>query len=169
MTTTRTFADYGVDPAIVEALLRDGIKAPFTIQALTLEEALAGRDICGKAKTGSGKTLAFGIPVLMRTPEASPGRPASLVLVPTRELATQVTDVLAPLGTAIGRRVSAVYGGADMAHQIEAVRAGLDVVVATPGRLIHLVDRGGSPPDAARTPGPAGADRVARMGLRAPA
>ena len=141
MTTTRTFADFGVDPALVEALARENMTVPFKIQALTLEEALAGRDICGKAKTGSGKTLAFGIPMLMRTPRTAGGRPASLVLVPTRELATQVTDVLEPLGKAIDRRIGAVYGGSDIDRQIALIRTGVDAVVATPGRLIDLVDR----------------------------
>jgi len=87
-----TFADLGVAPQLVEALESQGIRSPFPVQALTIEDALAGRDVCGKAKTGSGKTLAFGLPMLMRTPRAAPGAPTSLVLVPTRELAVQVAE-----------------------------------------------------------------------------
>ncbi|WP_287833945.1 DEAD/DEAH box helicase, partial [Acidiphilium sp.] len=93
--TKATFAGLGVAPDIVEALKAQGIVEPFPIQALTIPEALEGRDVCGKAKTGSGKTLAFGIPLLMQTGKAEPKRPTSLVLVPTRELAVQVGEVLA--------------------------------------------------------------------------
>jgi superfamily II DNA/RNA helicase len=98
--------------------------------------------VCGKAKTGSGKTLAFGLPVLARVGTATTKRPRGLVLVPTRELALQVSEVLAPLAAAVDRRVVAVYGGARMDRQIEAFAAGVEVVIATPGRLIDLVDRG---------------------------
>lgn len=142
MATLSNFAELGVEPALVDALARDGIVTAFSIQALTLKAALGGQDICGKAKTGSGKTLAFGIPMLMRTPRSRNHHPASLVLVPTRELATQVTDVLEPLGRAIDRRIGAVYGGADLDAQVKQISKGLDVVVATPGRLIDLVDKG---------------------------
>lgn len=142
MTSQPTFAELGVDPAIVAALTQQGIVRPFSIQALTLADALAGRDICGKAKTGSGKTLAFGIPLLMRTPRAKGRTPSSLVLVPTRELATQVAEVLLPLGKTLDRRIGAVYGGADIDVQTKQFNSGIDVVIATPGRLIDLVDRG---------------------------
>ncbi len=142
VTNQPTFAELGVDPALVAALLAQGIERPFSIQALTLPDALAGHDICGKAKTGSGKTLAFGLPLLMRTPRATGSTPSSLVLVPTRELATQVAEVLLPLGRAIDRRVGAVYGGADIEAQTKQFTKGIDVVIATPGRLIDLVDRG---------------------------
>jgi superfamily II DNA/RNA helicase len=137
-----TFAGLGLPPALVEALEAAGIEAPFPIQALTVPDGLAGRDVCGKAKTGSGKTLAFGLPVLARVSRAEPQRPRALVLVPTRELALQVADVLEPLGRAVDRRVAAVYGGARMDRQIAALRTGVDLVIATPGRLIDLVDRG---------------------------
>ncbi len=140
-----SFADLGVDPDIVEALEAEGIIRPFAIQAMTVADALAGRDVCGKAKTGSGKTLAFGVPLLQRTmdaPATEPGRPKALVLVPTRELAVQVAEVLLPLGAAVELRVVAVYGGADIERQIKKLRRGVDVVIATPGRLIDLGDRG---------------------------
>src|SRR6204780_3313112 len=106
-----TFSSLGVSPELTAVLSEQGIVSPFPVQELTIADALAGRDVCGKAKTGSGKTLAFGLPVLMATPVAQAARPASLVLVPTRERALQVAEVLGPLAAAVGRRVSAVYGG----------------------------------------------------------
>ncbi len=141
----RSFASLGVDPALVKALGEQGIINAFAIQAMTVADALAGRDVCGKAKTGSGKTLAFGIPLLQRTMAArstEPGRPRALVLVPTRELAVQVSEVLEPLAEEAGLRIVAVYGGADIERQIKKLRRGVDVVIATPGRLIDLGDRG---------------------------
>ena len=138
---TTTFADLGVDVRLADELQKAAIARPFPIQALTVADALAGHDVCGKAKTGSGKTLAFGLPALMRTPSSEPKHPGALVLVPTRELALQVTEVLEPLGRAVGRRVAAVYGGADLEQQTKAFAHGVDLVVATPGRLIDLVDR----------------------------
>ena len=137
-----TFEDLGVAPRLVTALQAGGIIHPLPIQALTIADGLAGRDVCGKAKTGSGKTLAFGLPLLMKVPKAKPGRPTGLILVPTRELAVQVRDVLVPLGQAADRSVTAVFGGTAMERQIKAVRKGHDVVVATPGRLIDLCQRG---------------------------
>ena len=139
---TDTFGDLGVAAELTAALAAQGIHEPFPIQALTIADALAGHDVCGKAKTGSGKTLAFGLPLLMRVAIASPGKPTGLVLVPTRELATQVTDVLKPLGKVSGRSVHPVYGGVPMEGQIEALRRGTDVVVGTPGRIIDLMERG---------------------------
>jgi superfamily II DNA/RNA helicase len=137
-----TFAGLGLPADLVNALAREGITEPFPIQELTIRDALAGRDICGKAKTGSGKTLAFGLPMLSRIGHANPGHPRALVLVPTRELANQVTTALRALGTAGDRRVRAVYGGVSMDPQIDALRKGTDVVVGTPGRLIDLMERG---------------------------
>ncbi|HJR25945.1 MAG TPA: DEAD/DEAH box helicase [Acidimicrobiales bacterium] len=136
-----TFADLGVSERLVKVLADQGITEPFAIQTLTIADALAGRDVCGKAKTGSGKTLAFGLPLLERLDRAEPRKPRGLVLVPTRELALQVHDVLAPLADAIGSRVVAVYGGADMNKQIKAISGGVEAIIATPGRLIDLVDR----------------------------
>src|SRR5664280_467647 len=140
-----SFASLGVDPALVKALSAQGITHTFAIQAMTVADALAGRDVCGKAKTGSGKTLAFGIPLLQRTMAArstEPGRPRALVLVPSRELAVQVSEVLEPLAKEAGLRIVAVYGGADIERQIKKLRRGVDVIIATPGRLIDLGDRG---------------------------
>ena len=146
--TNKTFAELGVDARLVEVLTSQGISTAFPIQALTIHDALAGRDVCGKAKTGSGKTLGFGLPMLQRiaaTPApvgSGPARPRGLVLLPTRELAVQVHEVLEPLGAALGLAVTAVYGGADIERQVKNLRKGSDVIIATPGRLIDLGDRG---------------------------
>ena len=139
---SESFADLGLPPGLVSALAAQGIAAPFPVQALCIPPALEGRDVCGKAKTGSGKTLAFGLPLLVKVPKGSSRKPRALILVPTRELALQVHDVLAPLCKSVGQRVLAVYGGAPMERQINALRKGADIVVATPGRLIDLGDRG---------------------------
>jgi superfamily II DNA/RNA helicase len=138
---TTTFDALGVSPDLVAALRDRGIETAFAIQALTIPDALAGRDVCGKAKTGSGKTLAFGLPILDRMGEAEPARPLALVLVPTRELATQVCDELQPLAEARERRILAIYGGANMEKQIKALKRGVDMIVATPGRMIDLIER----------------------------
>jgi len=160
-----TFDALGVSPRLVTALQTAGITTPLPIQALTIADALAGRDVCGKAKTGSGKTLAFGLPLLMRAPKAAPGRPTALILVPTRELAVQVRDVLAPLGQSADRSVTAVFGGTPMERQIKAVRKGHDVVVATPGRLIDLCRRGDVSVADVRVLVLDEADRMADMGF----
>ena len=139
---TTTFATLGLSPDVVRALTAAGITDPFPIQALTIPDGLAGRDVCGKAKTGSGKTLAFGLPMIERTEKAAPCRPRALVLVPTRELAMQVSDALAPIAAARDRKVGVLYGGAAIERQISGLQAGLDIAVATPGRLIDLLDRG---------------------------
>ena len=138
---TTTFDALGVAPDLVAALAARGITSAFPIQALTIADALAGRDVCGKAKTGSGKTLAFGLPVLQRVKTAESRQPRALILVPTRELATQVRDELAPVGAARDLTVGAIYGGADIERQIKELIAGVEVVAATPGRLIDLIDR----------------------------
>src|SRR3954462_2809131 len=114
---TTTFESLGLSADLVDALREAGITHPFPIQTLTIPDALAGRDVCGKAKTGSGKTLAFGLPLLERTPMAEPNAPTSLVLVPTRELAVQVHQVLQPLGHTRGKRVAVVYGGQSLEKQ----------------------------------------------------
>jgi superfamily II DNA/RNA helicase len=136
-----TFEELGVAPELVAVLSSQGITSPFPVQALTIPDGIAGRDVCGKAKTGSGKTLAFGLPLLMRVGDGTERRPRALVLVPTRELAVQVAEVLEPLGKAVGRRLAAVYGGADIERQIRKLNKGVDVVIATPGRLIDLTER----------------------------
>ncbi len=138
---TTTFEALGLSSDLVDALDAAGITHPFPIQSLTIPDALAGRDVCGKAKTGSGKTLAFGLPLLERTPRAEPGAPTALVLVPTRELAVQVSDVLMPLGEQRGVRVAVVYGGQSLERQARRLADGVEIVVATPGRLIDLLDR----------------------------
>ena len=137
-----TFRELGLRAEIVDALTAQGIDEPFPVQAATIEDALAGRDVCGKAKTGSGKTLAFGLPALQTVHASRPGHPAALVLVPTRELAKQVVDVLNPIGKQIGVRVAAFYGGTSMDRQIRNLSRKIEVAVATPGRLIDLLERG---------------------------
>ncbi len=140
MTTTQ-FADLGIDQDLVDALSVRGITTPFDIQAFTIPDGLAGRDVCGKAKTGSGKTLAFGIPLIQRLPRAAPKRPTGLVLVPTRELAVQVCKELEPLAEVRGLSMEAIYGGAPIEKQIAALTKGVDFVVATPGRMIDLIQQ----------------------------
>jgi len=175
---TLSFDALGVSPELVATLSRLGITEPFPIQALAIADALAGRDVCGKAKTGSGKTLAFGLPLLQRiagasaragalagSPQSEPRRPGGLVLVPTRELARQVADVLAPLAQPLGCRLAVCYGGTGMDAQIKALHKGVDVVVATPGRLIDLLQRGEISLAAVETVVLDEADRMADMGF----
>jgi superfamily II DNA/RNA helicase len=138
---TETFSDLGVERAIVDVLTSQGILTPFPIQSMTLPDAFAGKDITGKAETGSGKTLAFGIPMLTHVGPAKPKKPQGLILVPTRELANQVTKTLAPLLEAKNLTAVAVYGGAPMGPQVDALAAGASIAIATPGRLIDLLER----------------------------
>jgi superfamily II DNA/RNA helicase len=139
-----TFGELGLDPRLVSALAAGDIREPFAIQARALPDALAGRDVLGRAQTGSGKTLAFGLPLLTRLSAASGQRrekaPRGLVLVPTRELAQQVAHALTPLGRTVGVSIATVYGGVPIGRQITSVRHA-DIVVATPGRLIDLLER----------------------------
>jgi superfamily II DNA/RNA helicase len=160
-----TFEALGVSADLVARLRADGIESPFPIQALTIRDAMTGRDLCGKAKTGSGKTLAFGLPLLERVAKAESRHPTGLVLVPTRELANQVFGVLEPLGRLRGREVCAVYGGVGFEPQIDALRRGADVVVGTPGRLIDLMQRGDVSFDAVQILVLDEADRMADMGF----
>ncbi len=141
LSTDVSFADLGVPQDLTELLASQGIERPFPIQAMTIPDVLAGRDVLGKAKTGSGKTLAFGLPMAIKLEEARPGRPRGLVLVPTRELAQQVTSALRPLLATRGMHLIAVYGGSSMQEQIDALEGGVEVVIATPGRLIDLLER----------------------------
>lgn len=141
LSTDVSFADLGVPQDLTELLASQGIERPFPIQAMTIPDVLAGRDVLGKAKTGSGKTLAFGLPMAIKLEEARPGRPRGLVLVPTRELAQQVTSALRPLLATRGMHLIAVYGGSSMQEQIDALDRGVEVVIATPGRLIDLLER----------------------------
>ncbi|MHB8439221.1 MAG: DEAD/DEAH box helicase [Acidimicrobiales bacterium] len=162
---TTTFEALGVAAPLVAELARQGIMVPFAVQALTIADGIAGRDVCGKAKTGSGKTLAFGIPLLMRVSKAERGKPRGLVLVPTRELAVQVGEVLETLAHAVDRRVVTVYGGADIERQIKKLHKGADVVIATPGRLIDLGERGVVSMEAIEGAVLDEADRMADMGF----
>lgn len=135
-----TFAQLGVPSSIVDALDRRGITEPFEIQAATIADALAGRDVCGRAPTGSGKTLAFGIPLVATVDRAQSRRPRALVLAPTRELAEQITTELRSFAGDV--RIAAVYGGVGYGPQINALRKGVDVLVACPGRLEDLIQQG---------------------------
>ncbi|KOX05166.1 DEAD/DEAH box helicase [Streptomyces sp. NRRL B-3648] len=138
-----TFAELDMPARLLAALGTEGVTAPFPIQAATLPNALAGRDVLGRGRTGSGKTLAFGLPLLARLDgqRAQPGQPLALVLVPTRELAQQVTDALTPYARALRLRLATVVGGMSVGRQASALRAGAEVVVATPGRLKDLIER----------------------------
>jgi superfamily II DNA/RNA helicase len=136
-----TFAALGVPADVASRLAARGITEPFPIQEATLPDAIAGRDVCGKAPTGSGKTLAFGIPLVTRIRRAQPRKPHGLVLVPTRELASQVRDELVELVGPKGLRVLTVFGGVGMGPQVQALQRGVDVLVACPGRLADLVNQ----------------------------
>ncbi|MEU4068376.1 DEAD/DEAH box helicase [Streptomyces wedmorensis] len=137
------FTDLGLPAAVLDVLAREGVTTPFPIQAATLPDALAGRDVLGRGRTGSGKTLAFGLPLLTRTAgrRAEARKPLALVLVPTRELAQQVTDALDPYARALKLRMATVVGGMSIGRQATALRDGAEVLVATPGRLMDLVER----------------------------
>ncbi|MGC5017231.1 DEAD/DEAH box helicase [Micromonospora sp. DT47] len=139
------FADLGLPQPLVATLARQGITTPFEIQRATLPDALAGRDVLGRGQTGSGKTLAFGLPIIARLADrnrARPLHPRALVLVPTRELAMQVNDALMPLGKAVGIFLKTTVGGVPYDRQIDALRRGVEIIVATPGRLGDLISRG---------------------------
>jgi len=136
-----TLASLGLPDSLLGALARQGIEAPFPIQAAAIPPAMSGKDIMGRAPTGSGKTLAFGLPLLSKVGKGRRQSPRALVLAPTRELAEQIKKDLAPLAEAAGRRVSAVYGGVGYGPQLSALRRGVDVLVATPGRLEDLIER----------------------------
>ena len=160
-----TFASLGVAAPLVDVLTERGITSAFPIQELTISDALAGRDVCGKAQTGSGKTLAFGIPTVQRLTATKPGAVAALVLVPTRELATQVFEELSPLCAAVDVTALAVYGGSDIDKAIRDIRAGTELVVATPGRMIDLIERGEIDISGVRHVVIDEADRMADMGF----
>jgi superfamily II DNA/RNA helicase len=174
-TSSKTFEELGVPAALTGVLARRGVTTPLPIQARTIPDALQGRDVLGRAQTGSGKTLAFGLPLLIRAaaavgdggsagrPSRSQSRPWALVLVPTRELARQVHDELAPLAGPL--RLLAVYGGASTRRQILALRRGVDVVVATPGRLTDLLEQGACSLDAIALTVIDEADHMADMGF----
>ncbi|MFD8569363.1 DEAD/DEAH box helicase [Streptomyces sp. NPDC057694] len=139
-----SFAELAMEQPLLATLGHQGVTVPFPIQAATLPNSLAGRDVLGRGRTGSGKTLAFGLAVLARTAgqRAEPHRPLALILVPTRELAQQVTEALTPYARAVRLRLTTAVGGMPIGRQARALRSGAEVVVATPGRLKDLIDRG---------------------------
>jgi len=141
-----TFAELGVPTALTDVLDRDGKTVAFPIQESTLPDSLAGRDVLGRGKTGSGKTLAFSLPIAARLGRtgnrAKPGRPRALVLAPTRELATQIDAVIRPLAAAHGLTTTTIYGGVSQQRQEQAMKRGVDIVVACPGRLEDLMRQG---------------------------
>ena len=140
--SNQQWLNLGVDEQIVSSLIKRGINTPFPIQGLTIPDALRGNDVCGKAKTGSGKTLAFGIPMVQNLDQPSgDNNPRGLIMVPTRELATQVKEELDPLLNGKSLTAVAIYGGANIEEQIKAIKLGIDIIVATPGRMIDLLER----------------------------
>ena len=138
-----SFKDLGIAPALVEALDAQGITSPFPIQSATLPDAIKGRDVLGRGQTGSGKTLAFGLAMLTRLEGriAKPHRPLGLILSPTRELTVQISDVVGPLSRKVGLSTQVVAGGLSYVGQIKALRSGVTILVATPGRLIDLIEK----------------------------
>ncbi len=169
MDTRPTFADLGLPTPLVDELTSQGLIEPFPIQQATIADALAGRDTLGRGRTGSGKTLAFTLPLLARLLESNKPRenyaPRALILVPTRELANQVCDVLAPLARRLGMRTTTVYGGVGYPKQIEALRNGVDIVVACPGRFIDLMESGHVDLDAIEITVLDEADHMAELGF----
>jgi len=162
----KSFTDLGVRDALAAVLNQQGITDPFPIQEQTIPDAIAGRDVCGKAKTGSGKTLAFGLPILQSTDPGAPrSQPRALVLAPTRELARQIVDVLRPLAKTVDLRVDPFYGGTAIQPQHNALHRGVDVAVATPGRLIDLLQTRAIRLDGLRAVVIDEADRMADMGF----
>jgi superfamily II DNA/RNA helicase len=162
-----SFAALDMPAALLETLTRQGVTEPFPIQAATLPNALHGRDVLGRGRTGSGKTLAFGLALLARTAgrRAEPRQPLALVLVPTRELAQQVTEALTPYADSVNLRLATVVGGMSIGRQAAALRRGAEVVVATPGRLADLINRGDCRLDQVRVTVLDEADQMADMGF----
>ncbi|MGI5258704.1 DEAD/DEAH box helicase [Streptomyces angustmyceticus] len=143
-TDTVTFADLGLPEGVVRKLAQNGVTTPFPIQAATIPDALAGKDILGRGRTGSGKTLSFGLPTLARLADGrtEKKKPRAVILTPTRELAMQVADALQPYGDVLGLKMKVVCGGTSMGNQIYALERGVDILVATPGRLRDIINRG---------------------------
>ena len=139
-----TFADLGLPEGVVRKLAQNGVTTPFPIQAATIPDALAGKDILGRGRTGSGKTLSFGLPTLARLAggRTEKHKPRAVILTPTRELAMQVADALQPYGDVVGLKMKVVCGGTSMGNQIYALERGVDILVATPGRLRDIINRG---------------------------
>ncbi len=143
-TDALTFADLGLPEGVVRKLAQNGVTTPFPIQAATIPDALAGKDILGRGRTGSGKTLSFGLPTLARLADGrtEKKKPRAVILTPTRELAMQVADALQPYGDVLGLKMKVVCGGTSMGNQIYALERGVDILVATPGRLRDIINRG---------------------------
>ncbi|GAA0622340.1 hypothetical protein GCM10010394_61360 [Streptomyces crystallinus] len=141
---TVTFADLGLPEGVVRKLAQNGVTTPFPIQAATIPDALAGKDILGRGRTGSGKTLSFGLPTLAQLAggHTEKKKPRAVILTPTRELAMQVADALQPYGDVLGLKIKVVCGGTSMGNQIYALERGVDILVATPGRLRDIINRG---------------------------
>jgi superfamily II DNA/RNA helicase len=135
----RSFEDLGVPADLVAVLAKGGITQPFDIQAATIPDALAGRDVCGRAPTGSGKTIAFGVPLIARIDRARKRQPTALILAPTRELTAQICRELEPLASARRLSVCSVYGGVGYETQRRSLNRGVDILVACPGRLADLL------------------------------
>jgi superfamily II DNA/RNA helicase len=167
--STTTFTELGVPAPLTAALAAGGITAPFPIQTATLPDTLAGRDVLGRGRTGSGKTYAFALPVLTRlassTSPRRPGRPRALILAPTRELATQIDATIAPLAKALSLRTLTVFGGVSAGPQISGLRAGVDILVACPGRLADHVKTGHARLDAVEITVLDEADHMADLGF----
>ena len=165
------FAALGLPERLVERLAREGITTPFPIQTATIPDALAGKDVLGRGQTGSGKTLAFGLPLIARLLEAElprrPRRPHALILTPTRELAMQISDALEPLVHVAGLRHKLVAGGLSYTTQINALNKGVDILIATPGRLNDLLERGAVEMDDIAITVLDEADHMAEMGFMA--
>ncbi|WP_367322143.1 DEAD/DEAH box helicase [Streptomyces sp. HUAS ZL42] len=139
-----TFADLGLPEGVVRKLAQNGVTVPFPIQAATIPDALAGKDVLGRGRTGSGKTLSFGLPTLatLAGGRTEKHKPRAVILTPTRELAMQVADALQPYGDVLGLKMKVVCGGTSMGNQIYALERGVDILVATPGRLRDIINRG---------------------------
>ena len=166
-TDAASFADLGVAPELVASLASGGINAPFPIQAATLPDSLAGKDLLGRGRTGSGKTVAFALPLVsaLAGRRSAARRPRGLVLVPTRELAVQVDATIAPLATAMGLRTRTIFGGVGQNPQVTALAKGVDIIVATPGRLADLIKQGHAQLDAIEVTVIDEADHMADLGF----
>ena len=163
-----SFSDLGVSGRIVNALRKQGIEEPFEVQRESIPDGMLGHDVCCRAPTGSGKTLAFGLPLIERTEPARPGMPTSLILTPTRELAEQIYKVLEPLAWEMELYVHAIYGGVSYNKQFRALEKGVDILVACPGRLIDLLERGSLSLEDTSIVVLDEADRMADMGFMQP-
>jgi len=162
-----SFNNLGVHAAILPALKSAGITAPFPIQSATLPDAIAGRDILGRGQTGSGKTLAFGLAMITRLAnrKAEPFHPIGLILSPTRELAMQISDAIAPLARFVNLNTQVVVGGLGYSKQLQGLRRGVPIVVATPGRLLDLIKKEGLRLDKVEITVLDEADQMADMGF----